>query len=143
MVVLDTDLLSLLERDEPPAEQLRSRLARIGRGEVVTTVVNFEEQMRGWLAVVAHARTVAAQIEAYRRLARFVENYRDIPVLAFNERAAVEYQRLRKQYRRLGTMDLKIAAIAIVHGATLITRNLSDFRQISELRAEDWSSRAS
>lgn len=143
MVVLDTDLLSLLERDEPPAEELRRRLARIGRGEVVTTVVNFEEQMRGWLALVARARTVAAQIEAYRRLLRFLENYRHIPVLPFNERAAVEYHRLRKQHRLLGTMDLKIAAIAIVHGATLITRNLSDFKQISDLPAEDWTSRAS
>src|SRR5262245_38932775 len=126
MVVLDTDLLSLLERDEPPARYLRSRLGRIGHGEVVTTIVNFEEQMRGWLALIARARTIAGQIEAYHRLARFLENYRDIPVLVFNEHAAVEYQRLRKQHRRLGTMDLKIVAIAIVHGATLITRNLSD-----------------
>jgi tRNA(fMet)-specific endonuclease VapC len=36
-------------------------------------------------------------------------------------------------------MDLKIAAIAIANDAILLTRNLKDFGQIEELRAEDWT----
>jgi tRNA(fMet)-specific endonuclease VapC len=37
-------------------------------------------------------------------------------------------------------MDLKIAAIAISKGATLLTRNQSDFANIANLQAEDWTS---
>jgi tRNA(fMet)-specific endonuclease VapC len=40
--------------------------------------------------------------------------------------------------QRLGTMDLKIAAIAISRSATLLTRNLSDFGKISNLQVENW-----
>jgi tRNA(fMet)-specific endonuclease VapC len=37
-------------------------------------------------------------------------------------------------------MDLKIAAITLTNEkAILLTRNESDFRQISELQIEDWS----
>lgn len=43
-------------------------------------------------------------------------------------------------YKKLGTMDLKIASITITKDATLLTRNLSDFKQIQGLKVEDWSS---
>jgi len=36
-------------------------------------------------------------------------------------------------------MDLKIAAIVLVHGAKLLSRNLKDFRQIPNLDVEDWT----
>lgn len=36
-------------------------------------------------------------------------------------------------------MDLKIAAIAIAKKAILLTRNLSDFQNISNLKVEDWT----
>jgi tRNA(fMet)-specific endonuclease VapC len=38
-------------------------------------------------------------------------------------------------------MDLKIAAIALSRHATLLSRNLGDFRQIVDLRVEDWTQR--
>jgi predicted nucleic acid-binding protein len=37
-------------------------------------------------------------------------------------------------------MDLKIAAVVLARDATLLTRNLSDFRRIDNLKIEDWMS---
>jgi len=39
---------------------------------------------------------------------------------------------------RIGTMDLKIASIALDHEATLLSANLRDFEQIPGLHVEDW-----
>jgi tRNA(fMet)-specific endonuclease VapC len=45
---------------------------------------------------------------------------------------------LRQQRIRIGTMDLKIASIALVSDALLVTSNLRDFRLVPGLRCEDW-----
>ena len=39
---------------------------------------------------------------------------------------------------RLGTMDLKIAAIALVNDALLLTANRRDFERVPALRVENW-----
>ncbi len=62
-----------------------------------------------------------------------------IILMTFDQAAALEHQRLRKAYPRLGSMDLKIAAIALVNNAILLTRNQADFGQIVELQTEDWT----
>jgi tRNA(fMet)-specific endonuclease VapC len=140
MVVLDTDHLSLLEwRAGTDASRLRARLRGADPASIVSTIICFEEQMRGWLAQLAKARTMAQQINAYSRLSRHVRTFREIPLLEFDERAAIEFQRLRKLHPRGGSMDLKIAAIALVQGATLLTRNLADFGKIEGLAVEDWT----
>ena len=140
MFVLDTDHLSVLEwADNSAPRRLLQRLSRISPEEATTTIITFEEQMRGWLAYLSRARTLAQQVEAYRRLKRHLDNYRAIAILDFDLRAATEFQRLRKRYRTLGAMDLKIAAIVLVNDATLLSRNLTDFRKISGLKVEDWT----
>jgi tRNA(fMet)-specific endonuclease VapC len=103
------------------------------------SIITYEEQMRGWLAYAARARTTERQVEAYRRLRRHVERFRTIPLLDFDEQAAVEFERLRAARIRIGTMDLKIAAIALAHDATLLSRNLVDFRKVPGLQVEDWT----
>ena len=140
MFVLDTDHLSVLEwADNSAPRRLLQRLSRISPEEATTTIITFEEQMRGWLAYLSRARTLGQQVEAYRRLKRHLDNYRAIAILDFDLRAATEFQRLRKRYHTLGAMDLKIAAIVLVHDATLLSRNLTDFRKISGLKVEDWT----
>lgn len=59
-------------------------------------------------------------------------------VLPFDRAASERYANLRNRRIRIGSMDLRIAAIAIAHGGTLLSRNLRDFDQIPELRVEDW-----
>jgi tRNA(fMet)-specific endonuclease VapC len=140
MFILDTDHVSLLQWDDSAeAQRLDARLETVPEQELATTVITYEEQMRGWLAYVAKARTVAQEIEAYRRLLKSLEDFRNSRVMAFDERAAAEYQRLKRSRVRLGAMDLKIAAIVLTHDATLLSRNLRDFRQIDGLKVEDWT----
>jgi len=91
------------------------------------------------MAIKTKARTVMEEIEAYSRLRRHLDDYRTILVLDFDQRAAAEYQELRRLRIRIGTMDLKIAGIVLAHDATLLTRNLSDFRKVPGLKVEDWT----
>ena len=50
MYILDTDLLSSLERDGSDCLTLQLRLDQVRADEIATTIVNYGEQMRGWLA---------------------------------------------------------------------------------------------
>ena len=139
MLVLDTDHMSLLEWGSEAAANLRERLADIAPDQVATTIISFEEQMRGWMAYIARAKSTALQLQAYQRLRRHLENYRQIPVLEFDETATGEFLRLRRARIRIGTMDMKIAAIVLSRGATLLSRNLVDFGKVSGLKVEDWT----
>ena len=140
MVVLDTDHVSLLEREDSPAGQrLRVAMGRLDAGSRATTIITYEEQTRGWMAYMARAKTVSQEIEAYAKLRNHLQSFRNILLLDFDERAGVEYQRLRRSRIRIGTMDLKIAAIVITHDATLLTKNLSDFHKVPGLKVADWT----
>ena len=141
MVVLDTDHMSVLERHtQPGLTTLRAHLAPLPPDEVVTTIISYEEQMRGWMAYLAQSRSVAQQVIAYGRLLQHLDNYRRIPVLTFDEAAAVVFQRLRRARLRVGTMDLKIAAIVLSREALLLSKNLTDFGRVPGLQVEDWTS---
>jgi len=41
---------------------------------------------------------------------------------------------------RIGTMDLKIASIALSRDLVLLTRNDQDFIKVPDLKMEDWIS---
>ena len=140
MIILDTDHLTVIQRQSPPSFFILSaRLARVPLGEVCTTIVNVEEQMRGWLAMVRRSKNVHQEIAGYRQLHELFAFFAEIPVLNFDEMAAERLAQLRRSRSRLGSMDLKIAAIALSQQATLLSRNLGDFRRVPELRVEDWT----
>ncbi|HQR33384.1 MAG TPA: type II toxin-antitoxin system VapC family toxin [Blastocatellia bacterium] len=141
MYILDTDLISLLESvsTSPEAQRLRFRLASLKPEDHITTIITFEEQVRGWTAYLAQKRTMAQQVGAYRRLKNVLNRYLKLTVLEFDEAAAEEFERLQKLRIRIGTMDLKIAAITLSRNATLLTRNTKDFSRVPNLHIEDWS----
>lgn len=62
-------------------------------------------------------------------------------ILPFDEGAAVHYAALVAHRTRLGrpisTEDAQIAAIALSHGLTLVTRNLRDFQDIEGMTLID------
>jgi tRNA(fMet)-specific endonuclease VapC len=91
------------------------------------------------MAYMARAKTVAQEIEAHGKVKIHLHNFRHILILDFDERAGVEYHRLRRSRVRIGTMDLKIAAIVLTHDATLLSKNVSDFRKVPGLKVADWT----
>jgi tRNA(fMet)-specific endonuclease VapC len=140
MVVLDTDHLSLLDRGLKVVNlPLRARLNALDRSQVVTTIISFEEQVRGWMARLAEVREITRQVGVYHKLNLLLEGFCQIQVLKFDEKAASEFERLRKEKIRIGTMDLKIASIALANDATVLTRNLLDFQKVPDLKVEDWT----
>jgi tRNA(fMet)-specific endonuclease VapC len=136
---LDTDILSLLaHQDSPEAPRIRRRIAELPEEDaVVTTIINYEEQMRGWMAALSQAKSAKAEIQIYGRLLQHLQTFRRMTVLPYDDAAAAAANRLGKL--RIGKMDLKIAAVALSSDAVLVTRNTGDFRRVPGLHIEDWS----
>lgn len=140
MFVLDTDHLSLLDRNSQVVNfTLRSRLNALDESLVVTTIISFEEQVRGWMARLAEVRDLSHQVRVYDKLNLLLDGFCEIRVLKFDDAAASEFERLRKMKIRVGTMDMKIASTVLANDLTLLSRNLVDFQKIPGLKVEDWT----
>lgn len=139
MFILDTDHMTLVQRAGVEGARIRQRIHEVGADDVYTSIVSFEEQTRGWLAYASRARTLEEQVETYQLLHRHLTDYCKLQVLPFDRAAAARLRLLQQNKLRIGTMDLKIAAVALVHAATLVTRNSSDFAKVPELLIEDWT----
>lgn len=138
MYIFDTDHLSLIQRNGQEGKKILAKLTDVDK-TVAVTVITYEEQVRGRLSFLSKARTPEEQVIAYQGLQQLAVDYRSILILPFTHTAILEYQRLRKSYPRLGSMDLKIAAVALTNKAILLTRNTLDFGQILELQIDDWA----
>jgi tRNA(fMet)-specific endonuclease VapC len=134
--LLDTDHLTLLEHGHPP---LRQHLAAQPPGAVGLTIVTVEESLRGRLAAIARAPDGAARVSRYGYLLDTLQLFQQFPVAPFDQAAENHFQQLRSLRLRIGTQDLKIAAVVLAHNLTLLTRNHRDFGQIPGLLLADWS----
>lgn len=137
MFVLDTNHLKELAYPTSIGERLRARLLEAG-GQVFTTVITLEEELRGVLARANRALSPNERILAYQKLIERVNFFARWVVLSLDEQSAAIFANLRSQGVRVGTMDLRIASITLAHDATLLTRNSVDFAQVPGLRIENW-----
>ena len=106
--------------------------------EVALPVVSIEEQLRAWLAQIHRARSVAKQVSPYARLVFLIDTLSSWAIAHWTQDAARLFAQLRRQRIRIGTQDLKIAAIALTQDALLLSANVRDFQQVPGLRVEDW-----
>jgi tRNA(fMet)-specific endonuclease VapC len=134
--LLDTDHVSLIQRKHP---QLIARIAATSPEDLAVSVITLDEQLQGRLAIIRRAATPMAASGGYDRLLETIDYFRDMLVVPFDPPAVALFEELRRQGVRIGTQDLRIAAIALRHQATVLTRNTRDFAQVPGLTSEDWS----
>jgi tRNA(fMet)-specific endonuclease VapC len=139
MIVLDTCYVSLIQYpDAATANALHKRLITSSDQEIVITAITPEEQMRGWLSAIHGQSDVRRQVPFYDRLIKLFRFFAGWRILPFDDAAAAQFDLLRSQRIRISTMDLKIASIVMVHGATLLSDNVRDFEKIPGLIIENW-----
>jgi len=140
MILVDTDHATFLSYPESErGARFIERLNAVPPHERIgVAIVSVEERMRGWLAAIAKERTALRQVVGYQELSRLFDFYSAFYIVPFDEAAASQFDALRTRRLRLGTMDLKIASIALVTDALLLTANLRDFEEVPGLRAENW-----
>jgi tRNA(fMet)-specific endonuclease VapC len=139
MIILDTDHLTVLRfRSGERCTRLVARMEAAAGEAFGTTIVNVAEQMKGWLAVINKEREALRQVTGYRELARLFDFYAAYQIAPFDDAAASRFNEFRRAKIRVGTVDLKIAAVALLNDALLLTANRQDFEQIPGLRFANW-----
>jgi len=117
--VLDSNHLTILQRTRGPEfVDLQQRLSSIPETDVFVTIVSFHEQIGGWNKLLARPKSQRDVVFAYHMLRRMLGEFSVMQVLSFDDPASDEFLALRRQRIRVGTMDLRIAAITKVHGMT-------------------------
>ena len=137
MIFLGTDLSIVANPHAAGHVTLFNRLDESSE-TLAVPVISVEEQCKGWLAKIHHTRDLRRQIAAYERFEELFHFFREWKIASFDAPAADVFDQLRAQKIRIGSQDLKIASIALVQDALLLSANLRDFRQVSGLRVENW-----
>ena len=134
LYVLDTDTVSHLRNRHPV---VTARSAVVPASQKFITIITVEEQIDGWYALLRKPVPKARVLDAYTRLAETVRYYGVAQLLTLSEAAFDRADRLHKQKLNVKKNDLRIAAIALEHSATVVTANVRDFARIPGLLVED------
>nr|WP_255699685.1 type II toxin-antitoxin system VapC family toxin [Tychonema sp. BBK16] len=136
MWIFDTDHATLFQQGNP---QIVQRVSAVNSKDIAITIVTFEEQMYGRLNRIRRAKSEDEIVSAYASLRKTIDYLTDFELLDFDQDAQHYYMEFLRQKIRVGTQDLRIAAIALSKSGILLTRNRRDFEKIPGLKFEDWS----
>src|SRR5438105_152508 len=118
--LLDTDTLSLYQRDDPTVlRQVAAHLTDV----IAVSVVTVEEQISGWSRLARAARTPQARESASRFLAELVPTWSLFTLIPVSVASLGIFDGLIRQKLNVRSNDSRIAAAALDLGATVVTRN--------------------
>ncbi|MFO0810189.1 MAG: type II toxin-antitoxin system VapC family toxin [Gemmataceae bacterium] len=135
--VVDTDTLTFYQTGHPNVVPTVDAHAP---GAVRVTAVSVEEQFIGWYTYARQAKRPDQIALAYDGLTRSAASLARFTILTYSAAAQQRFRQLRKLLPRAGKNDLRIAAVALEHGATLVTHNVKDFAGVPGLVIVDWAS---
>jgi predicted nucleic acid-binding protein len=126
MIIIDTNVVSEMLRPVP-APQVETWLAAQDSDNLYFTTIS-EAELRHGVAILPAGQRRTSLSRAIEGILE--EDFRG-RILAFDRQAASAYASIAAQRRALGRhisqFDCQIAAIARVHGASVCTRNTSDY----------------
>ena len=137
MFILDTNHFRELVIFSDLGRSLRQRMESAS-DSVVTSIVTAEEAFRGWLARLAATPDSEKHVVPYQQLSRAITCLASCTVIGWDKDCAMRFNKLRQEGIRIGTMDLKIACIALEYDAVVLKRNTVDFAKVPALRFENW-----
>ena len=135
----DTDVLTELFAGNPT---FLHRLAAIDADKRGIPIVASAEIVRGWLHAIRQAEAGKGRMsleEAFARFQQSLVKMTPFVLLPYTTAAHALVEQWRKAKIRVGTNDMRIAAICIDHGATLATRNARDYTLIPGLTLDVWT----
>ena len=134
--VLDTDTLSLYQRNHTP---VLNAISTHSIDQLSICTVTVEEQISGWSSLARTARAPQRREQASLFLAALVRSWNRFALAPFAMPSILRFDTIQKLKLNVKNNDLRIAAIALELGATVVTRNLRDFGRVPGLPIEDWS----
>jgi tRNA(fMet)-specific endonuclease VapC len=137
MHLLDTNILTAMHTGHPKVTKAFSLL---DDPEIATTIVNRVELLQGRFDFLLKAEP-GEQILRAQLFLRETEALLDgMQIVPFEILAVNQFDQLNQvsSLRKIGRADLLIASIALANRATLVTRNLKDFRRVPGLKLVNW-----
>lgn len=125
--IIDTNIaIDLRDGDQPTIDRVTSL-----DGAVLLSVISRVELEGGVFQAPGASRERRARLHGLLTV---------LPVPDFDNRCADAYRSIIEAagYSRRKVLDRMIAAQALANGATLITRNAADFRDIPGLKLVEW-----
>jgi tRNA(fMet)-specific endonuclease VapC len=140
MYIFDTDHVGIIQwQSEPEYSRLMHRVSNFSATDFFVTIPSFHEEILGWNAYIAKATKIEGIVKGYDRLLQILTDFHAAQILPFDDVAAQHFTWLRQQKVRIGTMDLRMASIALSRSMILLSRNVSDFNQVPTLQVQDWT----
>ncbi len=137
MLMLDTNMLSEIMRPEPE-RKVADWIVRQPSDDLFTAAMCQAEILSG-LAIMPSGRRRTDLEKAAR--AMFADDF-DGRILPFDTEATAAYAEIfaarREVGRPSGAIDLMLAAIARVRGASVVTRNVADFEGVGVAIVNPW-----
>src|SRR5438067_149055 len=131
--ILDTDTLSHYQTGHPRVVRAVNAWPP---GTIGVTIISVEEQFTGWLSLARRQKRPDQIASAYDGWTRAVISLSRFAVVGYSAPAIARYEQLLRLKLKVGKPDLRIAAIALEHGASVVTCNRRDFQQIPNLTIE-------
>ncbi|AFZ50170.1 type II toxin-antitoxin system VapC family toxin [Dactylococcopsis salina] len=138
MIILDTNVVSELMKINPSIKVIKW-VASYSPQNLFTTTITQAEILYG-LAILPLGKRRNDLEESAQKM--FEVEFKN-RVLAFDTKAAIIFSEIAAKRRQLGKpisqADAQIAAIAKSYGASIATRNVSDFEDCNILIINPWS----
>lgn len=139
MTAFDADIFTEIQAGHPG---YCARASAIARDEQSLPVVVAVESLRGRLHAIRLAEAGKSKLSLEIAFNLFERGLREVAafrILAYTTQADVLFNAWKKQKIRIGTQDLRIAAICVAHDAKLVSRNNRDFELVPGLNLEVWN----